>query len=157
MQFIPTLSLTARTGAQASWIESPAGQLNWQLGAALAIPIYEGGAMWARMRQQSAEENQARFQLDYAHLSARRDLDNALNNEEAVKAQIAAAEERVKAAQQAAREATARYEVGLIPYTPVLNALNAAYAAELSLVQLQLARVTTRVALLDAAGQGVQP
>lgn len=153
---LPNLSLTADAGTMAL----EAGQIFTSgagfaaLGASLAEPIFQGGALWHRERAARAAYVQAREQYRNAVLVAFQNVADTLNALE----QDGNALQTAAAAADSARltlDLTGRqWQSGYVGYLALLNAEQAYQQARIALVQAQANRYADTAALFQALGGG---
>ncbi|HEY1473902.1 MAG TPA: TolC family outer membrane protein [Pseudolabrys sp.] len=119
----------------------------------LSVPIYQGGAEYAAIRQAKETLGQKRLDLDTARDTVRQNvvqswgqLDAAKGNIEATRAQVQAAEIALNGVREEAR-------VGQRTTLDVLNAQQTLVNARVALVTAQHDRVVASYALLAAVGR----
>ena len=150
--FAPSLRVNGSTGVQFIDLGDINSQWFWNIGAALSVPLYDGGTTIARVRQSRAQVRTAGHQLSGAVLNAVREVEDALVREHEQAQVVAALHEQVESAKSALEETRHRYQAGLGEYLPVLTALNTSHQAELSLVTAQRDLLAARIALHLALG-----
>ena len=150
MQITAALGKAAQSGAL---FFNPLSTL-WSLGAGIAAPIYEGGALAAAERatiaqyRLSSDRYRATVLDAFAQVA---DALRALQSSEQVYRQTAIAE---KAATQALTLAQGRYRDGVIAYSSVLEAEIAAQRDTQAAIRAQGERYLDTVALFLAVGEG---
>lgn len=125
--------------------------------AAVSLPVFDGGALQARVDAQSAVWEQARIGYEAAMLAALQEVEDALvalraDRERSVHLQQAAAAAR--SAEQLARQ---QYEAGLADFRTVLDAQRTLLAAEDNAQTLRATLAADHVRLYKALGGGWTP
>lgn len=152
----PTISLTASYGFRSTELGElfmPQSEL-WNLASNIVGPIFNAGKLSANQRRAEAVYQQTLAQYAKTVLQAFSEVETALLTR---KEQLERRErvlvflEEARAAQAVAEN---RYLRGLVGYLDVLEAQQARYSAEESLVLVDLAIMSNRVALYRALGGG---
>ena len=153
---LPNLTLSADAGSTALAIGRVfhSGTGLWGLGAAVAAPVFEGGALKHQERAAKAAYTQAAEQYRGTVLAAFQNVADTLvalqQDAEALKASAAA-----DAAAKVTLDLSQRqWKDGYAGYLAVLGAEQAALQARISLVQAQASRYADTVALFQALGGG---
>ena len=153
---LPSLTLSADAGSTALAIGQvfKSGTGFWGLGAELAAPIFEGGALKHQERAAKAAYTQAAAQYRSTVLSAFEEVADGLTaleqDAQALKASAAA-----DAAAKVTLDLSQRqWKDGYAGYLAVLGAEQAALQARIGLVQAQASRYADTVALFQALGGG---
>jgi multidrug efflux system outer membrane protein len=154
--YFPSLGLTTFFGKLSTPLaDVTSGHTDaWSLGANVAGPIYQGGALKARRRQAVARWEEARARYVQTALNAFRDVSDALISREkydAVRAQLIPA---VQSNEQAVQMSTNRYLEGLSSYNEILEAEQRLYPAQLALADTEVSRRLILVQLYRALGGG---
>lgn len=154
----PTLALTGSFGAQSADLADllKAGARIWSIGPSLLVSIFDAGRNQARSDEARARAEQAAIGWQQTAQSAFREVADALVSGERLSAQEVELERQRRAAAEAQRLATRRYEAGYSSYLDVLDAQRAAQDAELALLRARQARLDANVALMKALGGGWQ-
>jgi outer membrane protein len=154
----PTLSLngalTKNYGSttQLSNLESLQGSV---LGV-LSVPIYQGGAEYATIRQAKEQLGKSRIDLDTARFTVQQAVTQAWGQLEAAKAQIDATTAQVTSNEIALDGVREEARVGQRTTLDVLNAQQALVQARTNLVIAQHDRLVASYSLLQAVG-GLSP
>jgi outer membrane protein len=119
----------------------------------LAIPVYQGGAEYATIRQAKETLGQRRVDLDTARDQAQRTLVESWGQLEAAKAQIEATQAQVTAAEIALNGVREEARVGQRTTLDVLNAQQELVNARVALVTAQRDRVVASYTVLAAVGR----
>jgi outer membrane protein len=119
----------------------------------LSVPIYQGGAEYATIRESQEVLGQKRFDLDRVHDMVRAGVHDAWGQLVAARAQIEAAQAQVSAAQDSLKGVLQEANAGQRTTLDVLNAQQELIGARVTLVATQRDRVVTSYALLAAVGR----
>jgi outer membrane protein len=130
--------------------------LSASVGGQLAVPLYQGGAEYATIRQAKETLGQRRMDLDTARDQVRSNVTQAWGQLEAAKAQIEATQAQVAAAEIALNGVREEARVGQRTTLDVLNAQQDLVNARVALVTAQRDRVVASFAVLNATG-GLSP
>jgi multidrug efflux system outer membrane protein len=156
----PTVSLTAGAGVQsaefADLVAGP-GAAIWNIGVALAAPIFDAGRREARVDQARARREQAVAGYQRAIETGFREVSDALVNVEQSGQNELELKARLDAARNTLELSTLRYQSGYSPYLEVLDAQRTANDAELAFVRNRQARLAFSVDLMKALGGGWSP
>lgn len=149
----PTAKL--EVGVQQAW--GPTAQLDRQSSAGafvtLSVPIYQGGAEYASIRESQEVLGQKRFDLDRVRDQVRSGVVDAWGQLTATKGQIEAAQAQVKAARNALNGVLQEARAGQRTTLDVLNAQQELVSAQATLAATQRDRVVTSYTLLAAVGR----
>lgn len=154
--FYPSLKLGASAGLEsvsASSLFDWPSRL-WSVGPSLSLPIFEGGANRARLRQAKSayEEVVANYRQNV--LQAFAQVEDNLSAQSLLAVQQEAQAAAVKSARKTVEIASNRYQAGLVTYLEVATAQNAALDLERELVRLRGDQLVTSVALIKSLGGG---
>jgi outer membrane protein len=119
----------------------------------LAIPVYQGGAEYATIRQAKETLGQRRVDLDTARDQAQQTVVQSWGQLEAAKAQIEATQAQVTAAEIALNGVREEARVGQRTTLDVLNAQQELVNARVALVTAQRDRVVASYTVLAAVGR----
>jgi outer membrane protein len=149
----PTAKLDA--GVQHGWGVTPQIDRQFAAGAfvTLSVPIYQGGAEYATIRESKEALGQKQFDLDRVRDGVRAGVSESWGQLAAAKAQIDAAQAQVTAAQNALNGVLQEARAGQRTTLDVLNAQQELIGARLTLVATQRDRVVTSYAVLAAVGR----
>jgi len=95
------------------------------VGVTAAIPLYEGGQIDARVRQEQARLSAARHRLRELKLRIRLDVETAISNGRAARERILAYERALTSADESLRIEREKYDIGRGSITDVLDAQSA--------------------------------
>ena len=119
----------------------------------LSVPIYQGGAEYATIRESQEALGQKRFDLDRVRDTVRAGVHDSWGQLAAARAQIEAAQAQVSAAQDALKGVLQEASAGQRTTIDVLNAQQELISARVTLVATQRDRVVTSYAVLAAVGR----
>jgi NodT family efflux transporter outer membrane factor (OMF) lipoprotein len=158
-QFYPNINLAGAIGLQSlgfgDWLKS--GSLEWNVGPAIRLPIFEGDRLRANLRGQTAELDAAIEDYNAAVINAMRE---AADQAQAVKSLALQREQQAQAlsaAEGAYGIARDRYSAGLSAYLNVLFAETAVLAQRRQVVDLQAQALIAQAGLAQAMGGGWRP
>jgi multidrug efflux system outer membrane protein len=159
-QFFPTLSLTAALGRASdtlNGIVTGRGQTVHAIGAALGVPIFQGGALVANYDIAKAQAEQATLQYRGTVLTALQEVSDALvtYDQDGVEAQ--GNRERVAVNKEYLRLSELRFRSGVISYLEVLDAQRQLFSAQLDLNSSEVNQRLAAVQLYKALGGGWHP
>jgi outer membrane protein len=127
-------------------------QTSASLAAQLTVPIYQGGAEYAAIRQSKETLGQRRLDLDTARDQVQATVTQGWGQLEAAKAQIDATTSQVTAAEVALNGVREEARVGQRTTLDVLNAQQDLVNARVALVTAQRDRVVASYTVLAATG-----
>jgi outer membrane protein len=119
----------------------------------ISVPLYQGGAEFATIRQSKETLGQNRMNLDTARDTAQQSVVQSWGQLEAAKAQIIATQAQVTAAETALNGVREEARVGQRTTLDVLNAQQELVNARVALVTAQRDRVVASYSLLQATGR----
>lgn len=126
----------------------------WMASAAIgvSIPIFEGGALRARVQIATAQQAQAVARYGSVVLTAFREVENALGNEQLLANSLPLDESALRDRTEAVRIATVQYLAGRRDLLWVSNLQTGQIATEAALIRLRGLQRVNRVRLLLALG-----
>jgi len=153
---LPNINITASWGSATDQMHTLFGSGTgfWNLGAAIAMPLFDGGTLKHKQRAAEATYAQAAEQYRSTVLSA---LQNVADTLHALQSDAEAMAASARAEQAAARSygiAQKQYTLGDISMVALLNAQVTYRQAQLGLIQARAARYADTVALFQALGGG---
>ena len=95
------------------------------VGVAVDIPLFEGGQIGARVRQEQAKLSAARHRLSELKLQIRLDVETAILNARSANERIQATKTAIASADESLRIEREKYDVGKGSITDVLDAQSA--------------------------------
>ncbi|MDQ2915881.1 MAG: efflux transporter outer membrane subunit [Pseudomonadota bacterium] len=152
----PQINLTASLGSgalQLGDLFSPS-TIVWTAAAALAQPIFNGGALNAKKRAAEAAYEQARAQYQSTVLGAFQNVADALRAIESDATALGAQADAAKVARESLDLSTQQYQLGAISFLALLDAQRTYQQTKISLAQAQAARFADTAALFQALGGG---
>lgn len=158
--FFPSLSITGAAGFESAELgnlfewSSRTFLLGPLVGAALSLPIFDGGR-----RQAGLDRARAVYEEDVANyrqtvLTAFREVEDNLANLRILSSQTAAQDAALQASQRAARISHTQYREGSISYLDVIEADRTVLTQQRVAVQLDGERARSAVNLVRALGGG---
>ena len=157
--FFPTLTITGQGGLQsadfANWFTG--NSLNYSIGPAVTLPIFQGRTNLARLDQAESHYQQMLEHYRQTILLAFREVADLLTSLNARGEQLTHQRAQLSAAQETVRLAQIRYREGMVNYFEVLDAQRTVLSAETQLVLTERARLTEMVSLFKALGGGWDP
>jgi outer membrane protein len=142
-------TLTHRWDANQSNLEQNTATIS----GTLSVPIYEGGEVYARVRQSKETLSQRRIEADQARDVVRQNTVSAWGQLEATRERITASQAQIQASEIALNGVREEAKVGQRTTLDVLNAQQDLLTARVALVTAQRDRVVASYALLSAAGR----
>ena len=126
---------------------------NAQVGVALNIPIFSGGAVSSQVSQAEHSYVAASEALELAHRTIISDANNNYNNVQAAISSVRAYMQTEKSAQSALDATQAGYDVGTRTISDVLTATQKLYSAKKSLSAARFNFIMSRLQLLYTQGE----
>lgn len=123
-------------------------------GIGVSIPIYEGGALQAKVQIATAQQAQAVARYGAVVLTAFREVETSLANERLLALQLPLDQKALDDRTEAVRIATVQYKAGRRDLLWVAQLQSAALATEADLIKLQSAQRVNRVRLYQVLGGG---
>jgi multidrug efflux system outer membrane protein len=133
--FLPSLNVSAQFGWQGFYYDSFDQQQVWGAGAALTVPLFQGGRILSNLQASRANEHIAHRNLESAVLRVLQEVENAKEAQEQQKELLSLRAQQVNAAKQAYEMARQYYLEGLVDYTTVLTSMTIHQQAELSFIE----------------------
>jgi NodT family efflux transporter outer membrane factor (OMF) lipoprotein len=154
--YFPSFGLSGSISSAATTVGDlfKASSLVWALGLTASQMIFDAGATTARVDQARAGLAQAAAHYRQTTLTAFQDVEDQLVALRVLEAQQSLRAEASRAADLVERQILNRYEAGQVNYTDVITAQQNASTARRALVQAQVDRQVTIVALIQALGGG---
>ncbi len=155
--YFPNLNLAASDGQQATLLSNvlTTGARYWALGpAALAIPLFDGGARGARLQQAIDVYDASVAAYRQVVLTGFQQVEDNLAALRILEQEVQVQNKALAAAQQAVQLTTNQYKAGTVSYLEVMVNQAAALANEKTSVDLQGQRLGASVLLVQALGGG---
>lgn len=158
-QFYPNINLAGFVGLQSLGFGNllRGGSVEWGVGPALSLPIFEGGRLRANLRGRTADVDAAVESYNATVIDAMREVADQALAMRAVARQQGEQAHAVGAAEGAWDIARQRYGAGLGTYLNVLVAESAVLAQRRQTVDLAAQALLAQVGLAQAMGGGWQP
>jgi outer membrane protein, multidrug efflux system len=121
-------------------------------GIGVFIPIFEGGALRAKIRIATAEQSEALARYGSIALTAFREVEDALANDDLLAKRLPFEQRSLSDRDAAVRIAIEQYRAGRIDQLSVSQLQAAAIAAEAAVVKLRSGQLTNRIRLHLALG-----
>lgn len=158
-EFYPNVDLVASLGYSAvggGMLEFLTGQkFTYSVGPAISLPIFDGGRRRSELGQESAGYDAAVAQYNQTLVKALKGISDQLIRTHSMEKQQELAEQSVAAAQKTYDIASKAFRGGLTDYLHVLNAQTRLFQQQLTLQQVQAARLETHAGLVVALGGGL--
>lgn len=154
--FYPNISLSALVGLQSLGLSNlfKSGSEYGNGGAAISLPIFDGGRLQGRYRGSRADYDVAVATYDRTLVAALRDVADIVASRAANERQLAARREALTAAAEASKLAELRYRAGLSTQIVQLTAEDSMVALSRSVADLEARELTLDIALIRALGGG---
>lgn len=150
-ELLPTLNLQGSVSR--SWDQSVPVLNQAQIGLNVTVPIYQGGAEYARIRQSKEQLGTARIQSDVNRDQVRAAVVSNWGQLESSTASITAAKAQVAAAQLALEGVIEEQRVGQRTTLDVLNAQTDLTTAQITLIQAERNRIVAAFSLTASIGR----
>jgi outer membrane protein, multidrug efflux system len=156
LALLPRFALTLEGGHLADRILDVL-QLNpwlFRSAAGMFVPIYQGGALLARLRIANAEQEQSVAFFGRVALTAFAEVEVGLTNEGLLAKRFPLTEKAYVDHKEAVRVARLRYQAGAMDFLAVLQLQEGEIASQEELIKLQNAQLANRINLHLALGGG---
>ncbi len=154
LALLPNFSLSLAGGRLGDQLLSLLRLNPWlaSAGIGVSIPIYEGGALRAKVEIATAQQAQAVARYGAVALTAFREVENSLSNERLLALQLPLDQKALDDRTEAVRIATIQYKAGRRDLLWVAQLQTAQLATESNLIRLRGAQRTNRVRLYQVLG-----
>ena len=152
-QLAPTVSLQGSVQQRYDQQLANSNGVTASIVGRLTIPIYEGGQVYAQVRQQKEVVGQSRIQVDQIRDQIRAQIVDFWGRLEAAKAQVIAAQAQVQANEVALNGVREEARVGQRTTLDVLNAQQELLNSRVNLIVAQRDRVIYSYGVVQAIGQ----
>jgi multidrug efflux system outer membrane protein len=154
--FFPTISLTGSAGFSSSELSSlfTPGSKQWSIVPQISVPIFNGGKNRAQLESARAAERIQVATYEKAIQTAFREVSDALADTASYARQITRETALIATQRRRLELATLRYRQGEDSYLNELTAQQDLYSAQQGLLQAQLNRLSSQIALYRALGGG---
>jgi len=156
--FFPTINLTADGGYESpalATLLTPASRV-WSLGAGVAQPIFQGGALLGGYSLAKAQYQELLADYHKAVISALANVEDALIAVRETTEQVSRQQQATEQARRAYRFAQTQMRAGTINVLTLLNTETTLFTAEDALAQAKYAHLQSLVSLYQALGGGWQ-
>jgi NodT family efflux transporter outer membrane factor (OMF) lipoprotein len=152
--YFPVFDLFATAGSQSSstanWLTAPSRF--WSLGPQAVLTLFNGGLHAAQSAAAHASYDEQVANYRNTVLTAYQDVEDNLAAIRQLQRESVSQAGAVKATQGALDQANLRYKGGIVTYLEVVSTQNAALAARLTAVDIDIRRATAAVQLVKALG-----
>lgn len=154
--FYPNISLSALVGLQSLGLSNlfKSGSEYGNGGAAISLPIFEGGRLQGRYRGSRADYDVAVATYDRTLIGALRDVADIIASRAATERQLVGRREALTAAAEASKLAGLRYRAGLSNQIVQLTAEDSMVALSRAVADLEARQLSLDIALIRALGGG---
>jgi multidrug efflux system outer membrane protein len=156
--FFPSITLTGSYGTASTQLSGlfKAGSAAWTFSPQINLPIFTGGANKANLDLSKIEKDINVAEYEKALQSAFREVDDALAARQTLDDQLTAQRAVLEDTSQSYQLADLRFKSGVDSFLPVLDAQRSLYAAQQSVISLELIRLQNMATLYKALGGGMQ-
>lgn len=152
--YFPVFSLAGTAGAEgtssSNWFSAPSQF--WSIGPQALFTVFDAGVHAAQSAAAHAAYDEQVANYRGTVLTAYQDVEDNLAALRQLEREDVSQAAAVEAAQGALRQANLRYQGGIVTYLEVVTTENAALAAQLAAVDIQVRRVNATVLLVKALG-----
>ncbi len=155
--FFPSISLTGSVGyasTDLSNLFSGAASAAWSFAPSISLPIFEGGRNIANLDYAKISKNIYIAKYEKAIQTAFREVADELSAKKNLDAQIAAQNELAKAAEDAYKISSARYEAGIDNFINVADSQRTLFNAQQNQIALTKEKLSNLVRLYKVLGGG---
>ena len=156
--FFPSITLTGSYGSASTQLSGlfKTGSAAWTFSPQITLPIFTGGKNKANLDLNKIEKDINIAQYEKALQTAFREVDDALAARQTLDDQLAAQRADLEDTSQSYQLADLRFKSGVDSFLPVLDAQRALYAAQQSVISLELIRLQNMATLYKALGGGMR-
>ncbi len=154
--FFPSISLTASVGTGSNALSGlfESGSGSWSFIPQIRLPIFDAGRNRSNLEVAEANQGIAVAQYEKVVQTAFREVADAFADRATLTQRLAAQTSLLEATQRTFNLSDARFKAGVDDYLTVLDAQRSLYAAQQTLIGLQLAEQTNRITLYKVLGGG---
>jgi len=154
--YFPDIGLSASVSSSTSRVRDlfDASNMLWALGLSVAQTVFDAGAIGASVDPAKAAHEASVARYRQTVLAAFQNVEDQLSATATLAEQEGMRRTATLAADKTEQQLLNRYRAGQVSYTDVVTAQASALSARRSLVQVQLARQTAAVGLIQALGGG---
>lgn len=152
---LPNISLSGLIGVAGTQFSSLGSNgASWNLGASLAGPIFNWGALQRQVDIEESRTRQAILAYERTVLQAYQEVENTLANIRSLKKELIAREDHVRAALKAQYLSRERYDQGVTSYLEYLESQRQAFDAQLNYAGTKQELLSSYANLYKALGGG---
>lgn len=154
--FFPSIALTASQGTASDALSGlfAAGSKAWAFAPQVTLPIFTGGRNRANLRSARVARDIDVAKYEHTVQTAFREVADGLALRESLKRQLTAQQALVAASSDAYHLSDVRFRRGVDSYLNALDAQRSLYAAQQTLLGIELSRMSNMVTLYQALGGG---
>lgn len=154
--FFPRIALTASAGTASSTLSGlfAGGSKAWSFAPSVSVPIFDGGANRANLRVAQAQQQIQIATYEKTVQTAFREVADALAERRTLAERLDAQRSLLGATSRSFALSQSLFRSGASNYLDVLDAQRAYYAAQQTLIGLQLTEQTNRLSIYKALGGG---
>ncbi len=154
--FFPSITLTGNIGTASGDLSGlfKDGSKAWTFQPQISIPVFAGGANFANLKLAKVQKELYVAQYEQSIQTAFREVADALIGRATLDEQLRAQLALQEATEDAYRLSDMRFRSGIDNYLTVLDSQRSMYAAQQSVITLQLSRLQNLVTLYKALGGG---
>jgi multidrug efflux system outer membrane protein len=154
--FFPSISLTASVGTGSNALSGlfESGSGTWNFIPQIRLPIFDAGRNQSNLEVAKANQGIALAQYEKVVQTAFREVADAFADRATLAQRLAAQTSLLEATQRTFTLSDARFKAGVDNYLTVLDAQRSLYAAQQTLIGLQLAEQANRITLYKVLGGG---
>jgi len=154
--FFPRIALTASAGTASSTLSGlfAGGSKAWSFAPSISVPIFDGGANRANLRLAEAQQKIQIATYEKTVQTAFREVADALAERRTLAERLDAQRSLLDATSRSFELSQSLFRSGASSYLDVLDAQRAFYAAQQTLIGLQLTEQTNRLTIYKTLGGG---
>lgn len=152
--FYPNINIAAFAGFQSLGLDKlfSSGSDIGQVGPALSLPLFDGGALKANLKSAESEHALAIASYNQDVLQAMQQVADALTSQKALQARLDNSEQALAAYEEAYRLSKLRYDGGLSDFTSLLVAEQSLISQRRTVADLKSRAMTLDIALIKSLG-----
>ncbi len=152
--FYPNINLAGYAGFQSLNIDKllKSGSDIGQIGPAISLPLFDGGALKANLKTAESEHALAIASYNQTVLTAMQQVADTVSSQKALKSRLDSSQAALTAYEEAYRLTKLRYDGGLSNYTALLLAEQSLIAQRRTVADLNSRALSLDVALIKALG-----
>lgn len=154
--YFPSISLAGRVGVASGDLENlfKSSAVGWSFGPSISVPIFDAGQLDANYQVAKVEQEQALNRYEKAIQTAFKEVADVLADRATLDQQLDSQYKLQDNFDQTYQIAQARFRAGLSNYLDVLDAERSKFAAQQSILDLELAKVNSQIELYQVLGGG---